>query len=91
MVNRASVAGRLLVGGLAWIAAGACAHGQTSDAPVIRVDVRQVLVPVIVTDSKGHHVTTWIIKRGRWHFKTAAEWSNWRVPAAYISMTATTC
>jgi VWFA-related protein len=57
MVNRASVAGRLLVGGLAWIAAGACAHGQTSDAPVIRVDVRQVLVPVIVTDSKGHHVT----------------------------------
>ena len=35
----------------------ACAYAQTSDAPVIRVDVRQVLVPVIVTDSKGHHAT----------------------------------
>lgn len=43
--------------GLAWIAAVACAHAQASDTPVIRVDVRQVLVPVIVTDSKGHHVT----------------------------------
>ena len=30
------------------------AHAQT---PVIRTEVRQVLVPVIVTDSKGHHVT----------------------------------
>ncbi len=27
-----------------------------SDAPVIRVDVRRVLVPVIVTDAKGHPV-----------------------------------
>ncbi len=35
----------------------ACAYAQTPDTPVIRVDVRQVLVPVIVTDSKGHHVT----------------------------------
>src|SRR5207244_10289923 len=25
--------------------------------PVIRLDVQQVLVPVIVTDKKGHHVT----------------------------------
>jgi VWFA-related protein len=39
------------------LAACACASAQTSDAPVIRVDVRQVLVPVVVTDSKGHHVT----------------------------------
>jgi VWFA-related protein len=31
---------------------------QTPDSPpVIRVDVRQVLVPVVVTDDKGHHVT----------------------------------
>ncbi|HLK64074.1 MAG TPA: VWA domain-containing protein [Bryobacteraceae bacterium] len=30
---------------------------QQQDSPVIKVDVRQVLVPVIVTDSKGHHVT----------------------------------
>jgi len=30
---------------------------QTEAAPVIRVEVRQVLVPVIVTDGKGHHVT----------------------------------
>ncbi len=57
MVNRPSVAISLLGSGMAWIAAGACAYAQTSDAPVIRVDVRQVLVPVIVTDSKGHHVT----------------------------------
>jgi VWFA-related protein len=47
----------LLVSGLFWIAMGAGAYAQTSDAPVIRVDVRQVLVPVIVTDSKGHHAT----------------------------------
>ena len=33
------------------------ASAQQSDPPVIRVDVRQVLVPVIVTDTKGHHVT----------------------------------
>src|SRR5271165_107526 len=33
------------------------AHGQSAEAPVIRMDVRQVLVPVVVTDSKGHHVT----------------------------------
>ena len=32
---------------------------QTPDKPpVIRVDVRQVLVPVVVTDDKGHHVTS---------------------------------
>ena len=29
---------------------------QTSDAPLIRVNVRQVLVPVVVTDAKGRHV-----------------------------------
>lgn len=51
------VADRLVACGLAWILAGACASAQPPDAPVIRVDVRQVLVPVIVTDGKGHHVT----------------------------------
>ena len=50
-MNRRSVAGPV------WIAAAAFAYAQSPDAPVIRVDVRQVLVPVIVTDSKGHHVT----------------------------------
>jgi VWFA-related protein len=35
--------------------AGAAAAQQ--NGAVIRVDVREVLVPVIVTDSKGHHVT----------------------------------
>ncbi|HTS27286.1 MAG TPA: VWA domain-containing protein [Bryobacteraceae bacterium] len=35
-----------------------CLPAQQPDAPnVIRVDVRQVLVPVVVTDGKGHHVT----------------------------------
>jgi VWFA-related protein len=33
------------------------AYAQSPNAPPIRVDVRQVLVPVIVTDGKGHHVT----------------------------------
>jgi VWFA-related protein len=33
--------------------AGLCA----SQDPVIRLDVQQVLVPVVVTDKKGHHVT----------------------------------
>jgi VWFA-related protein len=46
-----------VISGLAWLLACACVSAQTSDAPVIRVDVRQVLVPVIVTDGKGHHVT----------------------------------
>ncbi|HEY2016571.1 MAG TPA: VWA domain-containing protein [Bryobacteraceae bacterium] len=36
---------------------GTRVFGQAPEQPVIRVDVRQVLVPVIVTDSKGHHVT----------------------------------
>jgi VWFA-related protein len=31
--------------------------GQTGQAPSIRAEVREVLVPVIVTDKKGHHVT----------------------------------
>jgi VWFA-related protein len=40
-----------------WVLATACLSAQEPGPPVIRVDVRQVLVPVIVTDSKGHHVT----------------------------------
>lgn len=57
-VSKLSIANRLVASGLAaWILAGACASAQPSDAPVIRVEVRQVLVPVIVTDGKGHHVT----------------------------------
>jgi len=34
-------------------ACGLCAQQE----PVIRLDVQQVLVPVVVTDKKGHHVT----------------------------------
>jgi len=30
---------------------------QSGEAPPIRAEVREVLVPVIVTDKKGHHVT----------------------------------
>jgi VWFA-related protein len=45
--------------------AGDCVFAQQSAAPVIRVDVRQVLVPVIVTDGKGHHVTG--LKRSDFH------------------------
>lgn len=33
------------------------AAAQSGDAPPIRAEVREVLVPVIVTDKKGHHVT----------------------------------
>ena len=39
-----------------WGLAGGIAR-QQPDSSVIRVDVREVLVPVIVTDGKGHHVT----------------------------------
>ena len=56
-VSRLSVTHGLGAFRLAWVLAGAIASAQQSDAPVIRVDVRQVLVPVIVTDGKGHHVT----------------------------------
>ena len=42
---------------LAWGLAGTFASAQQPESPVIRVDVREVLVPVIVTDGKGHHVT----------------------------------
>src|SRR5579872_4681072 len=42
---------------LVWILSTLCVRAQSPDRPVIRVDVRQVIVPVIVTDSKGHHVT----------------------------------
>ena len=38
---------------MAAVAAG-CLFGQE---PTIRVDVQQVLVPVVVTDKKGHHVS----------------------------------
>jgi VWFA-related protein len=56
-VSRLPVTRSLLVSGLAWIVASGCASAQLSDAPVIRMDVRQVLVAVIVTDGKGHHIT----------------------------------
>jgi hypothetical protein len=54
-----SIANLLVASGLVWILAGAPAQvpAQPSAGPVIRVDVRQVLVPVIVTDGKGHHIT----------------------------------
>lgn len=44
------------------LAAAAAGGAKGQDAPqvgrpVIRVDVREVLVPVVVTDAKGHHVT----------------------------------
>ncbi|HWD98879.1 MAG TPA: VWA domain-containing protein, partial [Bryobacteraceae bacterium] len=44
-----------MLGGLPLAPRTACA--QPADAPPIRVNVREVLVPVIVTDKKGHHVT----------------------------------
>jgi VWFA-related protein len=56
-VGRLRVTSRLLVCGLAWITAAASACAQPPGVPVIRMDVRQVLVPVIVTDGKGHHIT----------------------------------
>jgi VWFA-related protein len=56
-VSRSSVSYVLAAFHLAWVLAGAFASARQSDAPVIRVDVREVLVPVIVTDGKGHHVT----------------------------------
>ena len=36
---------------------GHLAAAQSAEAPPIRAEVREVLVPVIVTDRKGHHVT----------------------------------
>ncbi|HYW48881.1 MAG TPA: VWA domain-containing protein [Bryobacteraceae bacterium] len=56
-MGRLPVTHGLVAFGVAQVLAGAFASAQQSDAPVIRVDVRQVLVPVIVTDGKGHHVT----------------------------------
>src|SRR5579864_8580112 len=56
-MGRLAVTRHLVVSGLAWLLAGACVAAQPSDRPVIKVEVRQVLVPVIVTDKKGHHVT----------------------------------
>ena len=39
------------------IAVGAAGEGAAqTEAPVIRANVREVLVPVVVTDHKGHHV-----------------------------------
>jgi VWFA-related protein len=43
-----------LVAALLWIGV---ATAQSSETPLLRVNVREVLVPVIVTDRKGHHVT----------------------------------
>lgn len=39
-----------------WLSLISSAAAQTT-SPVIRVDVREVAVPVFVTDSKGHHVS----------------------------------
>lgn len=52
---RFRAAALLLAAGAAF--AQTAASPPQSDNPVIRVDVREVMVPVIVTDQKGHHVT----------------------------------
>ncbi len=50
--RNASLAGVVLIA--AWCGAG---NGMAqTEAPVIRANVREVLVPVVVTDRKGHHV-----------------------------------
>ena len=46
----------LLVGLLALAAAGSAQPGMQQPVPPIIADVKEVLVPVIVTDPKGHHV-----------------------------------
>lgn len=79
-----------IVSCLAWILASGLASAQ-SDPPVIRVDVRQVLVPVIVTDSKGHHVTG--LKASDFHIfeddveQAVAAFSTDAVPSAATMVT----
>lgn len=46
-----------LIAALMGLAAAAQNAPQQQAGPVIQANVRQVLVPVVVTDQKGHHVT----------------------------------
>ncbi len=46
-----------LIAALIGLAAAAQNAPQQQAGPVIQANVRQVLVPVVVTDQKGHHVT----------------------------------
>jgi VWFA-related protein len=56
-VKHAEYATATLIAALTGLALSAQNAAQQPAGPVIRANVRQVLVPVVVTDQKGHHVT----------------------------------